>query len=132
MSPTLDTFGQQAVAQIEKSQQLVGQLVNAKQLVSQIPWGHNLLIVSKSKNQEVVRKAEKDNPTVGMLICKSKKKTVVEYSLKDMNKPIGVSEYQITHALPDELKSSLPTIEEIEAELDQVSHGGHGEHGGGE
>lgn len=62
-------------------------------------------------------KTEKDNPTVGMLICKSKKKTVVEYSLKDMNKPIGVSEYQITHALPDELKSSLPTIEEIEAEL---------------
>lgn len=62
-------------------------------------------------------KTEKDNPTVGMLICKSKKKTVVEYSLKDMNKPIGVSEYQITHALPDELRSSLPTIEEIEAEL---------------
>ncbi len=62
-------------------------------------------------------KTEKDNPTVGMLICKSKKKTVVEYSLKDMNKPIGVSEYQIIHALPDELKSSLPTVEEIEAEL---------------
>lgn len=64
-----------------------------------------------------ILKTEKDNPTVGMLICKSKKKTVVEYSLKDINKPIGVSEYQITHALPDELKSSLPTIEEIEAEL---------------
>jgi hypothetical protein len=43
-----------------------------------------------------ILKTEKDNPTVGMLICKSKKKTVVEYSLKDMNKPIGVSEYQIT------------------------------------
>jgi hypothetical protein len=54
---------------------------------------------------------------VGMLICKSKKKTVMEYSLKNMNKPIGVSEYQVTKALPDELKSSLPTIEEIEAEL---------------
>lgn len=64
-----------------------------------------------------ILKTEKDNPTVGMLICKSKKKTVVEYSLKDMNKSIGVSEYQITRALPDEFKSSLPTIEEIEAEL---------------
>jgi len=64
-----------------------------------------------------ILKTEQDKPTVGMLICKSKKKTVVEYSLKDMHKPIGVSEYQITHALPDELKSSLPTIEEIEAEL---------------
>jgi len=75
-------------------------------------------------------KTEQDNPTVGMLICKSKRKTVVEYSLKDMHKPIGVSEYQITQALPDELKSSLPTIEEIEAELGGVSHGGHVEHGG--
>lgn len=259
-------IAQQAVAQLEKSKQLVGQLANAKQLATQIPWGHNLLIVSKSKNHEealfyvqktiennwsravlthqiegnlfgregkaltnfsaslpspqsdlarqtlkdpyifdfltirekhdereledalvgqvtkfllelgagfsfigrqykitvddddfyidllfyhvklhcyvVVElkavafkpefagklnfyvsavdgmlKTDKDNPTVGILICKSKKKTVVEYSLKDMNKPIGVSEYQITHALPDELKSSLPTIEEIEAEL---------------
>jgi len=64
-----------------------------------------------------ILKTDQDKPTVGMLICKSKKKTVVEYSLKDMHKPIGVSEYQITHALPDELKSSLPTIEEIEAEL---------------
>jgi predicted nuclease of restriction endonuclease-like (RecB) superfamily len=261
-----NAIGQQAVAQIEKSQQAVGQLEKPKQLVSQIPWGHNLLIVSKSKTHEEalfyihktiennwsravlthqiegnlfgragkaqtnfsaslpapqsdlarqtlkdpylfdfltirdkhderelenalvgqvtqfllelgagfsfigrqykvtvddedfyidllfyhvklhcyvvvelkavafkpefagklnfyvsavdgILKTEKDNPTVGMLICKSKKKTVVEYSLKDMNKPIGVSEYQITHALPDELKSSLPTIEEIEAEL---------------
>lgn len=64
-----------------------------------------------------ILKTEQDKPTVGILICKSKKKTVVEYSLKDMHKPIGVSEYQITKALPDELKSSLPTIEEIEAEL---------------
>ncbi|MBN1981847.1 MAG: DUF1016 family protein [Chitinivibrionales bacterium] len=64
-----------------------------------------------------ILKSDQDKPTVGMLICKSKKKTVVEYSLKDWNKPIGVSEYQITKALPDELKSSLPTIEEIEAEL---------------
>ncbi|MBF0406648.1 MAG: DUF1016 family protein [Candidatus Riflebacteria bacterium] len=65
-------------------------------------------------------KTESDNPTVGILICKSKKKTVVEYSLKGVNKPIGVSEYQIISALPDELKSSLPTVEEIEAELDEI------------
>lgn len=74
-----------------------------------------------------ILKTDMDSPTVGILICKSKKKTVVEYSLKDMNKPIGVSEYQITHALPDELKSSLPTVEEIEAELESVSHGGEDE-----
>lgn len=59
-------------------------------------------------------KTNVDNPTIGMLICKSKNNTVVEYSLKDLRKPIGVSEYMITKNLPDEFKSSLPTIEEIE------------------
>lgn len=64
-----------------------------------------------------ILKAEQDNPTIGILICKSKKDTVVEYALRDIHKPIGVSEYTITKHLPDELKSSLPSIEEIEAEL---------------
>ena len=63
-------------------------------------------------------KGERDNPTIGILICKSKNDMVVEYSLKDINKPIGVSEYQLTQVLPDEFKSSLPSIEEIEAEFE--------------
>jgi len=65
-----------------------------------------------------ILKAELDNPTIGILICKSKNKTVVEYALKDIHKPIGVSEYTITKNLPEEFKSSLPSIEEIEAELE--------------
>lgn len=64
-----------------------------------------------------ILKAEQDHPTIGILICKSKKDTVVEYALRNINKPIGVSEYTITQNLPEELKSSLPSIEEIEAEL---------------
>jgi predicted nuclease of restriction endonuclease-like (RecB) superfamily len=64
-----------------------------------------------------ILKTEQDNPTIGILICKSKNNTVVEYALQDIHKPIGVSEYTITQHLPDELKSSLPSIEEIEAEL---------------
>ncbi len=64
-----------------------------------------------------ILKTEQDNPTIGILICKSKKDTVVEYALRNINKPIGVSEYIITQNLPEELKSSLPSIEEIEAEL---------------
>ncbi len=64
-----------------------------------------------------ILKAEQDNSTIGILICKSKNNTVVEYALRDIHKPIGVSEYTITKHLPDELKSSLPSIEEIEAEL---------------
>lgn len=60
-----------------------------------------------------------DNPTIGLLLCKSKEKTVVEYALRDMNKPIGVADWhtRLTQSLPDNLKSSLPTVEEIEAEL---------------
>jgi len=62
-------------------------------------------------------KSKEDNPTIGILICKSKNDTVVEYSLKDISKPMGVSEYELTTILPENFKSSLPTIEEIEAKL---------------
>ena len=58
-----------------------------------------------------------DNPTIGLLLCKSREKLVAEYALSDIHKPIGVSEYKLTHKLPKELKSSLPTIEEIEKEF---------------
>jgi len=65
-------------------------------------------------------KTELDNPTIGILICKSKNNTVVEYALNRVESPIGVSEYTITKNLPDELKNTLPTIEEIEAELEEI------------
>jgi predicted nuclease of restriction endonuclease-like (RecB) superfamily len=61
-----------------------------------------------------------DNPTIGILICKSKNDTVVEYALKDIHKPLGISEYHFTEILPKEYKSSLPTIEEIEAKLHEL------------
>ena len=63
-----------------------------------------------------------DNPSIGLLICKTKNKVKVEYALRDINKPIGVSEYKakIFKSLPKKFKSSLPTIEEIEAELSTV------------
>lgn len=62
-------------------------------------------------------RSEQDNPTVGILICKSKDKVVVEYALSDIHKPIGVSEYKLTQSLPKSIKSSLPSIKEIEKEL---------------
>lgn len=58
-----------------------------------------------------------DEPTIGLLLCKSKDRMVVEYALSDISKPIGVSEYQLTKSLPDDLKPSLPSVEEIEAEF---------------
>lgn len=60
-----------------------------------------------------------DKPSIGLLLVKEKNKTIVEYSLAGFRKPIGVAQWQgeITRSLPEELKSSLPSIEEIEAEL---------------
>lgn len=58
-----------------------------------------------------------DQPTIGLLLCKERDRLVAEYALSDIHKPIGVSEYQITQLLPEELQSNLPSVEEIEAEL---------------
>lgn len=51
-------------------------------------------------------KKEQDNPSIGLLLCKSKNNVVAEYSLKDISKPIGVSEYKVTSSLPDDLENS--------------------------
>lgn len=64
-----------------------------------------------------------DQPSIGIILCKTKNKVIVEYSLRDANKPMGVSTYQLTESLPKRLKGSLPTIEELEAELGEVDLG---------
>ena len=64
-----------------------------------------------------ILKTEQDNPSVGLLLCKSKNDLVAEYSLKDMSKPIGVSEYRITSDLPTELERQLPSIEDIQKHI---------------
>ncbi|MBY0378976.1 MAG: PDDEXK nuclease domain-containing protein [Burkholderiales bacterium] len=64
-------------------------------------------------------KKDIDQPTIGLLICKSKNKIIAEYALSDVNKPIGVSEYQLIKSLPENLKPSLPSIEELEQELSE-------------
>lgn len=61
-----------------------------------------------------ILKKEHDNPSIGLLLCKSKNDLVAEYSLKDMSKPIGVSAYQVTSNLPEELEKQLPSIEDIQ------------------
>lgn len=62
-------------------------------------------------------KHQTDNPTIGLLICKNKDSFIAEYSLKGISQPIGVSEYELTRLCPEDFKGSLPSIEEIEAEL---------------
>ncbi len=64
-----------------------------------------------------VLKAEGDNPTIGLLICKDKSNITAQYALESTNQPIGISEYQLSKLYPQDFKSSLPTIEEIESQL---------------
>jgi predicted nuclease of restriction endonuclease-like (RecB) superfamily len=60
-----------------------------------------------------------DKPSIGIILCKSKNKVVAEYALRDLRKPVGVSEYRLTEALPKVLQHSLPTVKQLEAELKQ-------------
>lgn len=62
---------------------------------------------------------ENDNATVGLIICKTKDDIIAEYSLTDLHKPLGISSYELKKILPDNFKSSLPSIEEIENELNK-------------
>lgn len=62
-------------------------------------------------------KSEKDNPTIGLLLCKEKNEVVAEYSLKGYKSPIAISEYTLSEMIPEEIKSRLPSIEEIEEKM---------------
>lgn len=64
-----------------------------------------------------ILKTEYDNPTIGLLICKDKDNVLAQYALESSTQPIGISEFQLTKFVPDEFKSSLPSIEDIETEL---------------
>jgi predicted nuclease of restriction endonuclease-like (RecB) superfamily len=63
---------------------------------------------------------EHDNPTIGLLLCKTNNRVIAEYALRDVNKPIGVAEYQLVQALPAQLEANLPSIERLEAELTEA------------
>lgn len=65
-------------------------------------------------------KSEHDNPTIGLLLCKSKNKIVAEYALGDKTQPMGIAEYKLLESLPAELQTSLPSIEQIERELGSI------------
>ena len=64
-------------------------------------------------------KTKDDNPSIGILLCNEKNKVKAEYALKDINKPIEISEYDLIKAIPENLKSNLPTVEEIESEMEE-------------
>lgn len=63
-------------------------------------------------------KAPEDNPSVGLILCRDENKTIAEYALRDMSKPIGVSEYRLCTDLPLDLKNVLPAVEDIRSRID--------------
>ena len=62
-----------------------------------------------------------DQPTIGIILCRGKKKTIAEYALRDLNKPIGISTYKLKDSLPQTLQDNLPTLEQLEIELNTVA-----------
>lgn len=68
-------------------------------------------------------KHPEDQPSIGLILCKTKNKVVAEYALRDTRKPIGISAYQLIESLPKQFKEQLPTVEELEAELKDLSLG---------
>lgn len=64
-----------------------------------------------------LKKKPTDNPTIGLLICKMKNNVMAQYALESTNQPIGISEYQLSQLMPEDIKSQLPTIEDIESTL---------------
>lgn len=112
-----------------------------QQVVAQIPWGHNIVLLDKvadaNEREWYIEKSAQNGWSRNVLVhqiesglyqrqvladkvtnfehrlCKSKNNVVAEYSLKDISKPIGVSEYKVTSSLPDELEKQLPSVEDI-------------------
>ena len=74
---------------------------------------------------DLLRDARADQPSIGLILCREKNRIVVEYTLRDLSKPIGVANFEtrLMQSLPDHLRGSLPTIEEIERELERAENG---------
>ncbi|MEZ5584257.1 MAG: PDDEXK nuclease domain-containing protein [Candidatus Competibacteraceae bacterium] len=66
-------------------------------------------------------KMPEDSPSIGLILCRDRNNVVAEYALRDVNKPIGISRYALAATLPEELRASFPTVEEVEAELGKIA-----------
>jgi hypothetical protein len=64
-------------------------------------------------------KTDEDRPTIGILLCKSPNKTVIEYALRGIDKPMGVADFELKKYLPEELSTELPTVKELQEELEK-------------
>jgi YhcG PDDEXK nuclease domain len=67
-----------------------------------------------------IMRSERDDPTIGLLLCESRQGAVVEYAFKDIHKPIGVATYRVTRELPEPLKAEVPSIEDLEGVVEKL------------
>ena len=105
-----------------KVPQAVAQLADS--LIWLVPWAHHVILMQKLNFYcNVVNdrlKHATDSPTIGLILCQSKDKTLAEYSFAGIDKPIGIATYELTRTLPKSVQSALPTVEAIEAELQRL------------
>lgn len=73
----------------------------------------------------ILRKEGRDNPTIGLLICKEKDRIQAQYALESSSQPIGISEYELEKFYPEKVEGTIPTIEEIEQKLKEITDGSH-------
>ena len=89
----------------------------------QLPKRKLLLKLGSNWSQHVVscnhilRKEGRDNPTIGLLICKEKDRIQAQYALESSSQPLGISEYELEKFYPEKLEGTIPTIKEIEEKL---------------
>ena len=69
----------------------------------------------------ILRKEGRDNPTIGLLICRQKDSMLAQYALEGSNLPLGISEYELSKLYPEKVEGTMPTIEEIETRLENVN-----------
>ena len=98
-----DGFSERNLKRMKRFYNEYKEYENVPQAVAQLPWGHNIILFEKIKDKN-------DNPTIGLILCKDKDKFIAQYSLKDINKPIGISSFK--------LKDYLPTEEDLNMYID--------------
>lgn len=99
-------------------------------MVREIGWSHNLLIMEKCKDDlerefylaalDDKARMEDENPSIGIILCKSRNKTIVEYTLRESTKPIGVASYKVVSTLPEELRGQLPAPDQVSKLLEDL------------
>ena len=126
--PEMNGFSPRNLKYMRKFAQQWPEREIVQRVAAQIPWRSNQLLLDLnlylSAVDDLLRHPD-DKPTIGLLLCKSKNDVVVEYALDGYRRPIGVAQWetQLSQSLPEDMKGSLPSIEEIEAELKETGGG---------